>query len=1212
MLIDDESLYLYNLTLKCPTLTVGSTVGRFMGQKKSQEIVFASSSFLELWKPDPSTGKLQKICQQNTFAIIQCIDKISDFGSLRDFLVVTSDSGKLVLLSFDSEKQFFIPIIQEPHSKNGLRRTSPGEYLAVDPLGRTIMLGSIEKNKLMYKVQANDDNKLELSSPLEAIERHTLTLKMTALETDFEDPLFVAIECDYSKYSETSQYDPEKSSLLLNYYKFDQGLNHIVKEKREDIPGSSNELIALPAHIGGVLITCNSFLIYDCPTKERKYLPLPIRSESRETIIVKGVVHKLKNKNFFVLLQSSLGDLFKLTVVFNNELETIEDILITYFDTIPLSSDLHIFKSGFLFADVINDNKLFYQFEKLGDDENETTLHFVPEYGSLEAISDSSKIFDVKGLENLALVDILETIDPIIDSSFIESSTSKSEAFKQLLLLSSKCSLSSITHGIPTSTIVSSPLPFKPTDLLTTKVYADSKNDDYLIISSTLAYKTLVLSIGEVVEEVMDSKFVDNEPTIAVQQVGRSSVVQVYTNGVRHIKHNSMDEGEKDKKVTDWYPPAGIKILHACSNNGQILIALSNREICYFAVDPVDDQLIEYQDKLEMSGAITALAVFNDQKLSSFAIIGCSDETIQVISLQQHNCLEIISFQVLSAPSTSIIMMPDQNSTSVLIGMQNGLFVRTSLDEFSGKLSDTRVRYLGTRPVKLSLVKTPVGLATLALSSKPWIGYFDKGEFNLTPLLDIEIFSGASFESEDLGGTAIVGLLGLNLVIFTLGSQDETFNFNNEYHIKKIKLRYSPRKMVVDDKRKLIYVIETEFGTKSPYRASNLDALDQEDTMIDKDYYDAFGYPKALNSSSSSLQVVDFVNQDIRQSIEFSDGETAMAISLVQFSSSESYLIIGMAKKYTVLSNSFEETYFYTFMVQKNNKLQFKHKTDLDILPKVIIPFQGKVLVGMGNHLRLYDLGKKQLLRKSSSTIDHLKNIVKIVHQGGDRVVVGDSDYSTTFLKFDSKENEFIPFADDIMKRKITALATLDYDTIIGGDKFGNFFVSRLPERVSEQSNEDWIKYQEPFLNASGSRVRNLCEFFIQDVPTSLMKSQLGAGGAEVIIYTGIQGSVGALVPIATKQEIEFLSDLELSIKRYFDYNFQDFDKNNNGYNTLGKDHLKFRGYYNPVKNVIDGDLIEQFYQLPISIKIKLANELDRTPKDIERKISDLRVRSSF
>ena len=42
------------------------------------------------------------------------------------------------------------------------------------------------------------------------------------------------------------------------------------------------------------------------------------------------------------------------------------------------------------------------------------------------------------------------------------------------------------------------------------------------------------------------------------------------------------------------------------------------------------------------------------------------------------------------------------------IGLQNGVLLRTVLDKVTGDLSDTRTRYLGSRPVKLFPIQMQV------------------------------------------------------------------------------------------------------------------------------------------------------------------------------------------------------------------------------------------------------------------------------------------------------------------------------------------------------------------------------------------------------------------------------------------------------------------------------------------------------------------------
>ena len=53
-----------------------------------------------------------------------------------------------------------------------------------------------------------------------------------------------------------------------------------------------------------------------------------------------------------------------------------------------------------------------------------------------------------------------------------------------------------------------------------------------------------------------------------------------------------------------------------------------------------------------------------------------------------------------------------------------------------------------------------------------------------------------------------------------------------------------------------------------------------------------------------------------------------------------------------------------------------------------------------------------------------------------------------------------------------------------------------------------------------------------------------------------------------------------------------------------GRDHLIYRGYYVPVKGVIDGDLCERYLLLPNNKNQMIAGELDRSVREMEREIS--------
>jgi len=64
---------------------------------------------------------------------------------------------------------------QETFGKSGCRRIVPGQHLAADPKGRAVMIGALEKQKLVYILNRDASARLTISSPLEA---HKVRLRL--------------------------------------------------------------------------------------------------------------------------------------------------------------------------------------------------------------------------------------------------------------------------------------------------------------------------------------------------------------------------------------------------------------------------------------------------------------------------------------------------------------------------------------------------------------------------------------------------------------------------------------------------------------------------------------------------------------------------------------------------------------------------------------------------------------------------------------------------------------------------------------------------------------------------------------------------------------------------------------------------------------------------------------------------------------------------
>ena len=76
------------------------------------------------------------------------------------------------------------------------------------------------------------------------------------------------------------------------------------------------------------------------------------------------------------------------------------------------------------------------------------------------------------------------------------------------------------------------------------------------------------------------------------------------------------------------------------------------------------------------------------------------------------------------------------------------------------------------------------------------------------------------------------------------------------------------------------------------------------------------------------------------------------------------------------------------------------------------------MLIGVGHLLRIYDLGKKKMLRKCESRSIPYR-VVKII-TAGSRIIAFDQQESAFFIKYRVKENQLTVFADDTYPRYVS------------------------------------------------------------------------------------------------------------------------------------------------------------------------------------------------
>lgn len=99
-------MFLYNLTLQRATGITHAVHGNFSGTKQ-QEIVVSRGKILELLRPDPNTGKVYTLLTTEVFGIIRCLMPFRLTGGSKDYIVIGSDSGRIVILEYVASKNIF-------------------------------------------------------------------------------------------------------------------------------------------------------------------------------------------------------------------------------------------------------------------------------------------------------------------------------------------------------------------------------------------------------------------------------------------------------------------------------------------------------------------------------------------------------------------------------------------------------------------------------------------------------------------------------------------------------------------------------------------------------------------------------------------------------------------------------------------------------------------------------------------------------------------------------------------------------------------------------------------------------------------------------------------------------------------------------------------------------------------------------------------------
>jgi len=249
-------MYLYNLTLQKPTIIYQAITGNFTSKTSIEILINKGGNLLELLTLNEKADSLIPIISQETYSHIKKISSFKLIGNKLDYIILLTDSGRLIILQVVNNK--FKKVFQETFGKSGCRRIVPGSYLGIDPKGRSIIIGAIEKQKFVYIFNRNEDNNLTISSPLEAHKNNVIVYDICGLDNGYENPLYLSLEVEYN-----DDEDEKNINKFIVYYEMELSLNYVVRKNLKKIDSSAYMLCPIIGNEkNGVIIFCENFFIY--------------------------------------------------------------------------------------------------------------------------------------------------------------------------------------------------------------------------------------------------------------------------------------------------------------------------------------------------------------------------------------------------------------------------------------------------------------------------------------------------------------------------------------------------------------------------------------------------------------------------------------------------------------------------------------------------------------------------------------------------------------------------------------------------------------------------------------------------------------------------------------------------------------------------------------------------------------------------------------
>ncbi|GMM58310.1 U2 snRNP complex subunit [Maudiozyma humilis] len=1189
-----------------------AATGKFVSDSPATQLALATETHIRLF--DVSQGEFRPLTPRLPVqATITAMCSVPGARSA-DRLLVLSDSGNPTLLEYTPSTGQLAAVAAEPLCRSGVRRASPQQFAAADPSGACVFLTAAQTAACMYQLgsDSSNNNTPTLGSPIDAPRPECVTLALAAC-SDAAYPTFATLELELAG-SDTGNNGHGPRGSTLAFYTLEPNLHTVVRSHTRHFHGEASFLVALPGGVPGNPRVALGFpghvVVTDMQGELTIELPLPGRSD----VVVAGAATPR-----ITLLQTADGQLLKLVVGAAPDARGITPASLRPFDMLQVCTALHILPSGHLAAVPEWGDVQLLQFESLGEDQDESESESNSDSSAANAAEPQTHT-----LTHLARTGTLPTLNPLTAARF--DATTLSVLCPAVQPHSTTPATRTLRSTVPFHTVVASPLPPSPQRLWALRASTSAPHHSLLVLAFPRATKTLAMA-DDAITELAPGPFPGGETTLHCALLQGDTLVQVTPGRVTQVQAAAPYAA-----VSEWLPPAGVRCVCAASTPTQLAVALSNGTVAYFIADAgaaAHGALLEAAARADLGGSapITALAMGGDAKAgvpALFLAVATGDKLLSTVALHPDSAsfLERTSYQRLGDVAVDVVCVPGE----VHCGLRNGVYARSTLARGpeSSPLDppvfvDVTNRYLGGRPVSLSLLpgvalenvhdsdsdseeededeedEAPVEThpCVVAHSEETWTWYASGGREYLRQVSLPEgigaLLRAAEVHTAPLPANGCVALSRTGqLVIGRFGR----FPLASAWFAQQDSTDAS------EDED------EDETVAFPQYRTKCMLPMGEHTVMVENH----IGKTHASRFSILSPVQNEPLPQPQHTPIPFGK---CTAATLVEFSSGGSHLVVatGGGTLHTYALGARADGTFAPRLLHSTETNEAKGQAgQAGSSISALASFRGMLLASVHRSLVLFALGKKQLLRRFAAPLaPSAAHVTCLAVRGDALVAAGDLRESVTVYRHSQAEGDptFFPVACDSVSRHVTALAFLDDWTLAGGDRAGNVWCLRVPPAAHAPLGEAdspaqlWRRREDKRLGGNlmeaPFRLELANHFYLNDIVTSLaVVRDVQRSGRELLVYTGLQGSIGVLVPVLSSGEARLLRGLEGAVERLEEsadavtapedvtvLASRKVPAVEGRYTLVGRDHSSYRGYYAPVRNVIDGDLCETFFDLP-------------------------------